>query len=71
MAIHTDRWDDPETINDPASATRNERRSFLFRDTEGCVKVRPDCLERLNAYVDEQSSLGHTAWLNVREATTP
>jgi hypothetical protein len=59
FAVHTDRWEDPG-----ADASKDEAKSFLFRNTDGCVKVRPDCLALLNAFVDEQ---GGTARLVVRE----
>lgn len=66
-AIHTDRWDDPQTAADPALAGRPERASFLFRDTHGCVKVRPACLALLNVFVDEQRAKGRVVLADVRE----
>ena len=67
FAIHTDRWDDRATAMDPVKAARNEFRSFLFRDTSGCLKVRPDCLQLINEFIDEQMAHGHTVQLEVRE----
>jgi hypothetical protein len=67
FAVHTDRWEDPDTAADAARAATDEFRSFLFRDTNGCVKVRPDCLGLLNAFVDEQSAKGRRVLLDVRE----
>lgn len=67
FAVHTDRWDDPETAADPKLAARDEFRSFLFRDTEGCLKVRPDCLALLNAFVEEQSAKGRRVLLEAVE----
>ena len=66
-AIHTDRWDDAQTAADPALSVRNEFRSFLFRDTEGCLKLRADCLSLMNAFIDEQSQKGRLVQLEVRE----
>ncbi len=67
FAIHTDRWDDGETAANPKMASKNELRSFLFRDTNGCVKVRPDCLMLLNTFIDEQAAKGRRVLLDVRE----
>jgi|CXWL01.1.fsa_nt_gi hypothetical protein len=67
FAVHTDRWADAETAADPARAAKDEFRSFLFRDTNGCVKVRPDCLQLLNAFIDEQSGKRRRVLLDVRE----
>jgi hypothetical protein len=67
FAVHTDRWSDPETAADPARASTDEARSFLFRNTNGCVKVRPDCLQLLNAFIDEQTAKGRRVLLDVRE----
>jgi len=67
-AIHTDRWDDRSTAADPKKSAANEFRSFLFRDTAGCVKVRPDCLVLINRFIDEQSAKGRSVQLEVREA---
>jgi hypothetical protein len=66
-AIHTDRWDDAATALNAKSAARNEFRSFLFRDTWGCLKVRPDCLLLINAFVDEQTAKGRAVQLEIRE----
>ena len=66
-AIHTDRWDDPQTAADPKLSGKNEFRSFLFRDTEGCLKLRPDCLSLVNAFIDEQSKKRRLVQLEVRE----
>jgi hypothetical protein len=67
FAVHTDRWSDAETASDPARAAKDEFRSFLFRDTNGCMKVRPDCLQLLNAFIDDQSGKGRRVLLDVRE----
>lgn len=67
MAIHTDRWDDQSTALDEQKAARNEFRSFLFRDTSGCVKVRPDCLMLINRFIDEQTAKERAVQLEVRE----
>lgn len=67
FAVHTDRWEDEETSADPKLADKNERRSFLFRDTNGCVKLRPDCLLLLNAFIDEQAARGRRVLLEARE----
>ena len=66
-AIHTDQWDDPQRGLDPAYAGRPELSNFLFRDTNGCVKVRPDCLALLNLFVDEQSGKKRRVQCEVRE----
>jgi hypothetical protein len=66
-AVHTDRWDDPLTAADPKLAARRERACFEFRDTQGCVKVRPPCLLLLNAFIDEQKAKGRLVLLDVRE----
>ncbi len=67
FAVHTDRWGDAEAASDPERAAKDEFRSFLFRDTNGCVKVRPDCLQLLNVFIDEQSGKGRRVLLDVRE----
>jgi hypothetical protein len=66
-AIHTDRWDDPQTAADRKLSGRNEFRSFLFRDTEGCLKLRADCLSLVNVFIDEQSKKGRLVQLEIRE----
>lgn len=67
MAIHTDRWDDTETEMDAKLAARDEFRSFLYRDTSGCLKVRPDCLLLINEFIDEQAAKNRAVQLEVRE----
>ena len=67
FAVHTDRWGDAEAASDPERAATDEFRSFLFRDTNGCVKVWPDCLQLLNVFIDEQSGKGRRVLLDVRE----
>ncbi|MBI4346273.1 MAG: hypothetical protein HY553_05430 [Elusimicrobia bacterium] len=67
LANHTDRWDDPDRRSDPQFASRAELSDFRYRDTDGCLKVRADCLERLNEFVDEQSRLGRRVQYEVRE----
>jgi len=66
-AIHTDRWDDPGAAPDPKTAADGRSRSFLYRSTWGCLKVRADCNLLLNAFVDEQSAEGRRVQLDVRE----
>jgi hypothetical protein len=66
-AIHTDRWNDPETALDGKRAAKDEFRSFLYRDTSGCLKVRPDCLLLINAFIDEQAAKNRAVQLEVRE----
>lgn len=67
FAIHTDRWDDAATAQEEQTAAKNEFRSFLFRDTSGCVKVHPDCLRLINFFVDEQAAKGRAVQLEVLE----
>jgi len=65
MAAHTDRWDDEPA--DPQTSEKNEFRSFLFRDTNGCLKLHPDCLRLLNVFTDEQAAKGRVVQLEVME----
>jgi len=67
FANHADRWDDPDRRADPEFAGRPELSDFRFRDTNGCVKVRPDCLELLNRFVSEQARKGRRVQYDVRE----
>lgn len=67
FANHTDRWDDPGRMEDPSFAGRPELSDFRFRDTNGCLKVRADCLELLNKFVAEQSRKGRRVQYDVRE----
>jgi hypothetical protein len=66
-AVHTDLWEDPARRLDPRHAGRPELMDFRFRDTSGCVKVRPGCLLLLNEFIAEQERLGRRAQLEVRE----
>ncbi|MBI4387374.1 MAG: hypothetical protein HY551_08315 [Elusimicrobia bacterium] len=66
-AIHTDRWDDPQTAADSRLSAKDEFRNFLFRDTQGCVKLHPDCLRLLNAFIDGQRAKKRVVQLDVRE----
>ena len=68
-AVHTDRWEDAERLADPKYAGRPEAADFRFRDTSGCVKLRPGCLAVLNDFVSEQEGLGRRVQLEVRETT--
>jgi hypothetical protein len=67
FALHTDRWEDPEKLADPKNAGRPEISDFRWRDTNGCVKLRPGCLELLNEFIDEQAGLGRRVQLEVYE----
>jgi len=67
FAVHTDRWEDPDRQADPKYAGRPELKDFRFRDTSGCVKLRPGCLALLNAFISEQAALGRRVQLEVRE----
>jgi hypothetical protein len=67
FAIHTDQWEDPDRLSDPAYAGKPELRDFRFRDTNGCLKVRPACLELLDEFVSEQAGQGRRVQVEVRE----
>jgi len=67
FAVHTDRWEDPEKLSDPKHAGRPEISDFRWRDTDGCVKLRRNCLELLNAFIAEQAGLGRRVQLEVYE----
>jgi hypothetical protein len=67
FANHTDQWDDPDRASDPRYEGRPELKSFLWRDTNGCLKVRPDCLALLNRFIDEQARKGRRVQYDVRE----
>ncbi len=66
-AVHTDRWEDAGKRADPAFAGRAELEDFRFRDTSGCVKLRPGCLAVFNEFVAGQAALGRRVQLEVRE----
>lgn len=66
FAVHTDRWEDDARRADPASAGRPELADFRWRDTNGCVKLRPGCLALLNEFIDEQAGLGRRVQLEIR-----
>lgn len=66
FAVHTDRWEDPARLADPSAAGRPEPADFRWRDTDGCVKLRPGCLKLFNAFVAEQELLGRRVQLEVR-----
>lgn len=68
LAVHTDRWDSPERQAGPRSAGRREINDFRFRDTRGCLKVRPACLLKLNDFISEQEKLGRRVQVEVIEA---
>ena len=67
FAVHTDRWEDPAKISDPRYAGRPEISDFRWRDTDGCLKVRRNCLELLNEFIAEQAGLGRRPQLEVYE----
>ena len=67
FAVHTDRWEDPGRLADPKYAGRPERTDFRWRDTSGCVKLRPACLELLNKFIAEQKGQKRRALLEVYE----
>lgn len=66
FAVHTDRWEDPARVAEPSAAGRPEPADFRWRDTDGCVKLRPGCLKLFNAFVAEQERLGRRVQLEVR-----
>ncbi len=66
-AVHTDRWDAPERQADPRYAGRRELKDFRFRDTSGCLKLRPGCLLKLNKFISEQEKLGRQVQIEVKE----
>ena len=66
FAVHTDRWEDPAKRADPKNAGRPELGDFRWRDTNGCVKLRPACLALLNGFIAEQSALKRRVQLEIR-----
>lgn len=66
FAVHSDRWEDAARREDPASAGRPELADFRWRDTNGCVKLRPGCLALFNEFIAEQSALGRRVQLEIR-----
>ena len=66
-AVHTDRWEDPDRRRDPKYADRREISDFRFRDTSGCLKVRPGCLLKLNEFISEQKRFGRRVQLEIIE----
>jgi len=67
FAVHTDRWEEPERTAEAKYAGRPELSDFRYRDTNGCVKLRPACLELLNEFISGQEKLGRRAQLEVFE----
>jgi len=67
FAVHTDRWEDPERLGDPAYEGRPEKHDFRWRDTSGCVKLRPACLELFNEFIAEQEGKRRRVQLEVYE----
>ncbi len=67
FAVHTDRWEEPERTGDAKYAGRPELADFRYRDTNGCVKLRPACLELLNEFIAGQEKLGRRVQLEVFE----
>ena len=70
-AVHSDRWEDAEKKSDPKLAGRPELSDFRYRDTNGCVKVRPGCLAVFNGFIAEQEGLGRRVQREVREVPFP
>lgn len=67
FAVHTDRWEEPERTGDAKYKGRPELSDFRYRDTNGCVKLRPACLELLNEFISGQEKLGRRVQLEVFE----
>jgi hypothetical protein len=67
FANHTDQWDDPARKSDSEYAGRDELVDFRWRNTDGCLKVRPDCLLLLNEFVAEQTRKNRRVQYDVRE----
>ena len=67
FAVHTDRWETPERLADPKYEGRPEKADFRWRDTNGCVKLRPGCLELLNEFIAEQEGKKRRVLLEVYE----
>ena len=67
FANHTDQWDDPARRADPRYAGRGELSDFRWRNTDGCLKVRPDCLALLDEFVAEQARKNRRVQYDVRE----
>ena len=67
FAVHTDHWDDAAKLSDPKFSDRPEGKDFRYRDTSGCVKLRPTCLALLNEFISEQAALGRRVQLEARE----
>jgi len=66
FAVHTDRWEEPSKQADPQYAGRPELKDFRWRDTDGCVKLRPACLNLLNEFIAGQAALGRRVQLEIR-----
>ncbi|MCM2267146.1 MAG: hypothetical protein NDI60_05150 [Elusimicrobiales bacterium] len=71
FAVHTDRWEDPARLLSPDAAGRPEPADFRWRDTDGCVKLRPGCLKLFNAFVAEQEQAGRRVQLEIRLTNPP
>ncbi len=69
LANHTDRWDEPRRRGDPRYAARPELADFRWRNTDGCLKVRPDCLALLDEWVREQARKGRRAQYEVIQSS--
>ena len=67
FAVHTDRWEDGERRSAEKYTGRPELYDFRYRDTNGCVKLRPGCLAVFNEFVREQARLSRRVQLEVRE----
>ena len=57
----------PRAAPDPRYAQRPELADFRWRDTDGCLKVRPDCLALLDEFVAEQARKKRRVQYDVRE----
>ncbi|HAH31803.1 MAG TPA: hypothetical protein DCL44_05765 [Elusimicrobia bacterium] len=66
FAVHTDRWEDPARRADPEYSGRPELSDFRWRNTNGCVKLRPGCLALLNEFITEQTALGRRVQLKIQ-----
>ena len=71
FAVHTDRWEEPARLAEPGAAGRREPLDFRWRDTDGCVKLRPGCLKLFDEFVAGQAALGRRVQLEIRNARLP
>lgn len=66
FAVHTDQWEEASRRGDPKFSGRPELADFRWRDTNGCLKLRPGCLALLNEFIAGQAALGRRVQLEVR-----